>query len=68
MLFLSIGLGLMWYLYENNKDGKNFKEIQFKQEVNNFGKTMLVWSDTTKLNNEFYTIERSEDGKYFEFD
>jgi len=66
-LFLGIGLGLMWYLYENNKDGKNFKEIQFKQEVNNFGKTMLVWSDTAKLNNEFYTIERSEDGKYFEF-
>ena len=66
-LFLGIGLGLMWWLYESNKDGKNFKEISFKQEVNIYGKNILTWVDTTKLNNEFYTIERSEDGKYFEF-
>jgi len=66
-LFLGIGVGLMWYLYDSNKDGKNFKEIAFKQEVNIYGKTILTWNDTTKLNNEFYTIERSEDGKYFEY-
>ena len=66
-MFLGIGVGLMWYLYDSNKDGKNFKEIAFKQEVNIYGKTILTWNDTTKLNNEFYTIERSEDGKYFEY-
>ncbi len=66
MLFLGIGLGLMWYLYEDNKDGKNFKEITFKKEVNNSEEVILSWSDTSKTQNEFYTVERSEDGQYFE--
>ena len=57
----------MWYLYDSNKDGKNFKEISFTKEVNVYGKTKLIWNDTTHLNNEFYTIERSEDGTYFDF-
>lgn len=52
-------------MYENNKDGKNFKELDFKTETFTGNYNELRWADTSSTT-EFYTIERSEDSSYFE--
>lgn len=65
VLFLGIGLAIIWYLYDSNKDGKNFKELTFKKETFTSNVNELLWSDTSSTT-EFYTIERSADSSYFE--
>ena len=56
----------MWYLYEKNKGGKNFKEVSFTKSTNHLNQNVVSWTDTANSTCEFFTLERSEDGIYYE--
>ncbi len=65
MSFLAVGLGLMWWLYDKNKDQMIFEEVQFQKEVNLNHQGVLSWVDSSAAQFKFFTIERASDSAIF---
>ena len=59
--FLAVGLGLMYWLYDKNKDQMIFEELKFNKEVNLKHQGVLTWVDSSATQFKFFTIERSSD-------